>query len=276
MAQPQLNPARPPKRVLDDSDENARQARASTQAASQSQHDSKRRRTVDEEMEEEDELALPVVGPPSSSYRPTMMGPPVRQPSMMRAHHAATQPKMSMFSHGQSSQIAPPSQHHASSMRHPVASTQPANTLRPQLPPTPQPLSSPAQAHGSDISLPEIDTDSESATSSPANTAVAASAPSWAESSRLNQILLSQQLIDPEVIFGPIPPLDLENVFRAKERQHRFRARTSSANWSGEDRLTREECESDRRERERVARDGGWSFNPTSNGGGSGSGGAGR
>jgi hypothetical protein len=78
-------------------------------------------------------------------------------------------------------------------------------------------------------------------------------------------------MIDPEEIFGPIAPLKMEEIFRDKERHHRFRGRTSSANWSGEDRLTREECESDRRERERVAREGGWRFKPAGSGEGSGS-----
>ena len=44
---------------------------------------------------------------------------------------------------------------------------------------------------------------------------------------------------NPDEIFGPIKPLNMEELF--KVRNGKFRARTSSANWNGGDRLTRAE-----------------------------------
>lgn len=63
--------------------------------------------------------------------------------------------------------------------------------------------------------------------------------PNWAQSPELRQALQMQSTVDPDDIFGAIRPLRMEEVFRT--RQSRFRARTSSANWSGTDRLTAEE-----------------------------------
>lgn len=70
------------------------------------------------------------------------------------------------------------------------------------------------------------------------------SLPQWAESPELAQILKKQAKIDPDQIFGPMKPLHMEEIFRGKERAHsRFRSRSSSANWSGQDRLTEQEIE---------------------------------
>ncbi|KAH7883574.1 hypothetical protein F5I97DRAFT_1814551 [Phlebopus sp. FC_14] len=63
--------------------------------------------------------------------------------------------------------------------------------------------------------------------------------PEWAQSPELRQALQIQSTINPDDIFGAIRPLRMEEIFRT--RQSRFRARTSSANWSGMDRLTAEE-----------------------------------
>ncbi|KAG1757561.1 hypothetical protein EDB19DRAFT_1657966 [Suillus lakei] len=63
--------------------------------------------------------------------------------------------------------------------------------------------------------------------------------PDWAQSPELRQALQMQSTVDPDDIFGAIRPLRMEELFRT--RQSRFRARTSSANWSGSDRLTVEE-----------------------------------
>lgn len=63
--------------------------------------------------------------------------------------------------------------------------------------------------------------------------------PDWAQSPELRQQLQMQSTVNPDDIFGPIRPLRMEEVFRT--RQSRFRARTSSANWTGTDRLTIEE-----------------------------------
>ena len=45
-----------------------------------------------------------------------------------------------------------------------------------------------------------------------------------------------------------------------KGRWHKFRARTSSANWSGSDRLTEEEERRDLRARDKIRKQGGWSY----------------
>ncbi|KAK0208219.1 hypothetical protein DFS33DRAFT_1302110 [Desarmillaria ectypa] len=63
--------------------------------------------------------------------------------------------------------------------------------------------------------------------------------PLWAQSPELRQALENQATINPDDIFGPVPVLRMEEVFRT--RASRFRARTSSANWVGADRLTQEE-----------------------------------
>ncbi|THH21525.1 hypothetical protein EW146_g21 [Bondarzewia mesenterica] len=63
--------------------------------------------------------------------------------------------------------------------------------------------------------------------------------PEWAQSPELRQALESQRTVNPDDIFGAIRPLRMEDMFRT--RQSRFRARTSSANWSGVDGLTEEE-----------------------------------
>ncbi|KAG6851067.1 hypothetical protein H0H93_002959 [Arthromyces matolae] len=63
--------------------------------------------------------------------------------------------------------------------------------------------------------------------------------PDWAQSPELRQALQLQSTINPDEIFGAIRPLRMEEMF--KNRTSRFRARTSSANWTGSDRLTMEE-----------------------------------
>ncbi|WVF68772.1 hypothetical protein IAT40_003544 [Kwoniella sp. CBS 6097] len=63
--------------------------------------------------------------------------------------------------------------------------------------------------------------------------------PSWAESPNLRAALEAQASRDPDELFGPIKPLNMEELF--KVRTNKFRARTSSANWSRGDGLTRAE-----------------------------------
>jgi hypothetical protein len=63
--------------------------------------------------------------------------------------------------------------------------------------------------------------------------------PGWAESPDLRRALEQQASFNPDELFGPIKPLSMEDLF--KVRQGKFRTRTSSANWSGGDRLTQME-----------------------------------
>nr|CAG8569195.1 7297_t:CDS:2 [Entrophospora candida]CAG8578961.1 11418_t:CDS:2 [Entrophospora candida] len=65
------------------------------------------------------------------------------------------------------------------------------------------------------------------------------SIPDWCQSPALKASLNKQATIDPETIFGKVQPLDMPAIF--KEREYKFRQRTSSGNWSGGDALTENE-----------------------------------
>lgn len=61
----------------------------------------------------------------------------------------------------------------------------------------------------------------------------------WAQSPALKTALREQETHNPDDVFGPMKALSMEEVFRA--RAGKFRARSSSANWNGADRLTVQE-----------------------------------
>ena len=63
--------------------------------------------------------------------------------------------------------------------------------------------------------------------------------PEWAQSPELRQALEMQSTINPDDIFGAVRPLKMEEIFKTKTS--RFRPRSSSANWTGTDRLTVQE-----------------------------------
>jgi hypothetical protein len=86
-----------------------------------------------------------------------------------------------------------------------------------------------------DIELPEIN--SEYSNSDDESRPHTFTLPQWAQSPALRQALQQQSTINPDDIFGEVRPLRMEEMFRSR----RFRARTSSANWMGADRLTLEE-----------------------------------
>jgi len=88
--------------------------------------------------------------------------------------------------------------------------------------------------------------------------------PDWAESPELRAQLQRQQTMNPEEVFGPMARLDMEAIFTNRnERQlARFRARTSSANWNGADRLTPAEIAADHEARLRMIEQGGWVYQP--------------
>jgi hypothetical protein len=111
--------------------------------------------------------------------------------------------------------------------------------------------------NGDDIKLPEIMTDSEDEDSENEF-----EQPSWVNTPNLREMLSNQQLMDPEHIFGPIAPLEMEKVFPNKERHKRFRERTSSAFWAN-DEVTAEEKRKEKEARERLVRDGAWTYNPS-------------
>lgn len=118
--------------------------------------------------------------------------------------------------------------------------------------------SSPRFQNGESIELPEIQTDEEDDDDDEAN---GMSVAAWADSPDLRRALMRQETMDPSRIFGPPAPLNMEEVFnKSKDRWHKFRARTSSANWSGTDRLTEEDIRKDLAARDKLRREGGWSY----------------
>ena len=88
-----------------------------------------------------------------------------------------------------------------------------------------------------DIELPEIN--SEYSDSEDEDRVRTFNPPEWAQSPELRQALEMQSTMNPDDIFGAVRPLKMEEIF--KSRTSRFRARTSSANWTGTDRLTMKE-----------------------------------
>ncbi|KAJ2973776.1 hypothetical protein NQ176_g6419 [Zarea fungicola] len=117
--------------------------------------------------------------------------------------------------------------------------------------------SSPQFPNGEAIDLPEIQTDDEDEEEEPGMNNIAG----WAASPDLRAALMRQETMDPSQIFGPPAPLNMEEVFsKSKDRWHKFRARTSSANWSGPDGLTEDDIRKDMAAREKLRREGGWSY----------------
>ena len=84
--------------------------------------------------------------------------------------------------------------------------------------------------------------------------------PSWVDTPVLNNQLVVQEDLDPDQVFGPVPPLNMEEMFKDKSRHHKFRSRTSSANWFGADRLTEEDIRNDNAARQKMKQQGGWTY----------------
>jgi hypothetical protein len=126
---------------------------------------------------------------------------------------------------------------------------------------------SPKFPNGDSIELPEIQTDdddSEDDAGGGSGGGKQHAVAEWADSPDLKRALMQQESVDPHQIFGPPAPLIMEEVFsKSKDRWHKFRARTSSANWSGADRLTEEEIRRDMQARDQIRREGGWSYDMT-------------
>jgi hypothetical protein len=119
------------------------------------------------------------------------------------------------------------------------------------------PRSSPRFQNGESIELPEIETDDDDEDEEDAHLGVA----SWADSPDLRRALMRQETMDPGQIFGPPAPLIMEEVFnKSKDKWHKFRARTSSANWSGADRLTEDDIRKDLVARDKLRKEGAWSY----------------
>lgn len=117
-----------------------------------------------------------------------------------------------------------------------IVQTQMANRAKAQIQAAQTPREPPRIASES-IELPEIN--SEYSDSEDEDRPWKFDPPNWAQSPELRQALQQQSTLNPDDIFGRIGPLRMEEIFRT--RTSRFRARTSSANWSGADQLTAEE-----------------------------------
>lgn len=118
--------------------------------------------------------------------------------------------------------------------------------------------SSPRFQNGESIELPEINTDDEDDDEDDDGKGMVAD---WADSPNLRRALVEQENKNPFEVFGAPAPLNMEEVFaRNKDRFPKFRARTSSANWSGPDGLTEEDIRKDLAAREKMRREGGWSY----------------
>ena len=64
-------------------------------------------------------------------------------------------------------------------------------------------------------------------------------AASWTASPAIRRAIDMQSAVDPARLFGPLPEFKMEDVFLGARSAKR--PRSSSANWSGADRLTEQE-----------------------------------
>ena len=316
----QPNPAKPPKRILSQEDDEPAPQRPGMQRnpTSYQQNEAKRRKT--DEYDQETDQRHSVMAPPK---RPSTMRKVSRSQPLNMQHPVLTclQETLSKVPYGYSL-APPPASHHNTSMfkstvnsqhqmqhgqrpAHPSQTVQLSNARIPfaenanppaaqyysQAPsqvygnennaqgkfktparqamskamPKSAAKSSPMYANGDNIALPEIMTDSEDEEDEEEEATGGFRAPSWVASPALRDLLTQQQLVDPETVFGPISDLKMEEVFKGaknQERLKRFRDRGSSAMWHETgDAVTVEEKRRDMEARERVYKEGGWSYN---------------
>ncbi|KAF7901123.1 hypothetical protein EAF00_003344 [Botryotinia globosa] len=270
----------PPKRPLLENNEEI--ARPPVQRSAPSIHGDPRtkRQRTNEYLDEEDEL---------TESHPKMTAPPIRQSSI----RPKEMPTKSLFASGYAH--APPPANlqrstivsqHQNKIGNPMDMTQVSKGAIPfasssnrQSYKTPArnvshasakaaksaAKSSPRYENGENIVLPEIPSDSEDEDDEDDEKEKKAfQGLGWTDSPEIRKQLALQETIDPSKIFGRPQALNMEEVFdKSKDRFHKFRARTSSANWSGSDRLTEEEVRKDLEGRDRVRRQGGWSYDPS-------------
>ncbi|KAL8942810.1 MAG: hypothetical protein Q9211_001239 [Gyalolechia sp. 1 TL-2023] len=243
-------------------------------------NDAKRRRTDDKTPEEPN--VRPTMVPPKRQsnllkdaqrpYGPSLMGPPSsigngyphsKAPATNHSHPSQYQHQAQASRPGQAPQDMAKYANgrivFAENTNSAYASHKTPNHARLTNPPFAK--SSPQYVNGENIQLEDIPTDSDEDDSEDEGDKKAKGAmlPSWVQSPALNELLREQERSkDPDSIFGPSAAVNMEEMF--KERHHRFRSRTSSANWAGNDRLTEEEIRSDNAAREKMRREGGWTF----------------
>jgi hypothetical protein len=127
-----------------------------------------------------------------------------------------------------------------------------------KLPPPSTSKSSPHFINGEHIHLDDIPTDSDEEDSEDERDKKS-SMPDWVRTPNLFRNLSDQEGLNPDAVFGPIAPLNMEEMFKDKSRHKKFRDRTSSANWFA-DRVTDDEVKRDIAARDRMRKDGGWSY----------------
>lgn len=88
--------------------------------------------------------------------------------------------------------------------------------------------------------LPEIDSE-YSDSDEDVQAQKAALRPVWTHSPELRQALAVQAMFDPDQLFGEMPALRMEEIFKNPATAARLRHRTSSAHWSGPDAISRYE-----------------------------------
>jgi hypothetical protein len=286
----------PPKRPLQqDAEEHVpRPAIQRNGPSYQSDHQSKRRRTS-ENFDDDDDMAEPqpkMTAPPIRQSSSRQKVDQLRVQTMIVVNDVQEYPTKSLFPSGYAN--APPpvsnlqrstliSQHNISQPKssHPMDMAQvskapipfasSSNQSNPQHKTPARPgaptvvaksvksaaKSSPRYQNGENIVLPEIHTDSEDEDSDAGDFPVQG----WTNSPDLRRQLVIQETMNPAEIFGQPGPLNMEEVFsKSKDRWHKFRNRTSSANWSGSDRLTEEDVRKDLEARDKVRRQGGWTY----------------
>lgn len=269
----------PPKRPLqqDSDDYHSRPAMQRSGPSYQHNEAHSKRRKTSENFEDDDDL---------TENHPKMTAPPIRQ-STARPKEFVTK---SLFPSGYAT--APPpgnlqrntlvSQHNnnQSKAAHPLDMTQvskapiafaASNQQNSQSHKTParpahaigksaakSAKASPRYQNGENIILPEVQTDSEDEDEEEKTKLPLLP---WTDSPAIRKQLMEQEGMDPSEIFGGPKDLDMEAVFsKSKEKFHKFRARTSSANWSGEDRLTQDEIKKDVEARDKLRRQGFWTY----------------
>jgi hypothetical protein len=210
-------------------------------AASQSRPDLAAARPVSQMRTVQDANRINV--PPVNPAKPAKRAFPTENDEPETLHRPAKRPS-------QQAKMNPITPAHAQFAKGKIPFAESAHVPQPQVPQI-------QYANGDDIKLPEIMTDSEDEDSENDF-----EQPSWVNTPNLREMLSNQQLMDPETIFGPIAPLEMEKVFPNKERHKRFRERTSSAYWAN-DEVTAEEKRKEREARERLVREGAWTYNPS-------------
>ncbi|KFH67284.1 hypothetical protein MVEG_06019 [Podila verticillata NRRL 6337] len=114
----------------------------------------------------------------------------------------------------------------------------PAPTRPPVLPSWEKNMSQRRPLHEKTI-LPEILSEDEEEPDNNRSGSSRSSGPKWASWEDLEKAISEQSLLNPEDIFGPLPVLNMAEIFPGKETT--TRSRNNSAHWGAADRLTQQE-----------------------------------